>query len=198
MKLCLDNSYFIHPQAIVETKNIGKDTKIWAFTHIQENVEIGSNCNIGEGCFIENGVVIGNDVVVKNHISIWDGIVIGDRVFLGPNVVLTNDLYPRSKIFHSESIKTLIDYGASIGANATIICGVRIGRFSMTGAGSVVTNNVNDFSLIYGNPARFKSWICICTKKFIFKDNNKYTCVCGRQYKQDLNGVVKLLKDIEN
>lgn len=185
---------YIHPQAIVESKNIGHGTNIWAFSHIQRDVKIGSNCNIGEGCFIENGVIVGNDVVIKNNISIWNGITIEDNVFLGPNVVLTNDLYPRAKIYHNNIVKTIIKVGASIGANATIICGITIGQYSLIGAGSVITKDIPDYALYFGNPAEFKNWICICTKK-IFFENDKYQCKCGKSYLKENDNTIRLIKD---
>jgi acetyltransferase-like isoleucine patch superfamily enzyme len=186
----LSNSYFIHPRAIVESSNIGRGTKIWAFSHVAEKAVIGENCNIGEGCYIENNVVIGNNVVVKNNIAIWDGVTIEDDVFLGPNVVLTNDLYPRAKVFHADPIKTLIKKGASIGANSTIICGITIGEYAMIGAGSVVSKDVRAFSLVYGNPARFISWICACTEKLNI--NDQIECKCGRKYRKKDDYIIQV------
>jgi acetyltransferase-like isoleucine patch superfamily enzyme len=177
----LTDSFYKHPNAIVESSNIGDGTKVWAFSHVMEKAVIGDGCNIGEGCFIENRVIIGNNVVIKNNISIWDGITIEDNVFLGPNIVLTNDFLPRAKkVFEPGEI--LIKRGASIGANATIICGITIGEYAMIGAGSVVTKNVAAYSLVYGNPAKFRSWICECTNKLDFDD--RADCVCGRKYKK--------------
>lgn len=188
----MSNSFFKHPSAIVESSSIGKGTRIWAFSHIQEKAMIGENCNIGEGCYIEGGVTIGNNVVIKNNISIWNGVTIEDDVFLGPNVVLTNDLFPRAKVFHSVPIKTLIKKGASIGANATIICGLTIGEYAMIGAGSVVTRDVPAYALVYGNPARFISWICICTNKLHF--DKEIECSCGRKYKRIDNHSIELIE----
>ena len=146
--------YFVHPKAICESENIGKGTRIWAFCHIMKDVVIGEDCNFGDGSFVESGVKIGSRVTVKNHISIWDGVEIEDDVFLGPNCVLTNDLFPRSKIYHKDNVRTLIKKGASIGANATIICGVTLGDYCMIGAGAVVTKDVPAYALVIGNPAR--------------------------------------------
>lgn len=148
------NNVFIHPQAIVESNDIGSDTRIWAFTHILDGAKIGINCNIGEGCYVENGVVIGDNVVIKNQVSIWDGITVEDNVFLGPNVALTNDPAPRAKQFLDKPVKTRIKLGASIGASATIICGITIGNYAMIGAGAVVTKDVPPFALVVGNPGR--------------------------------------------
>lgn len=152
-----DNAY-IHPHALVETSDIGEDTRIWAFVHILPGTTIGNNCNICDHCFIEQGVSIGNNVTVKSGIYIWEGVQIEDDVFLGPNVVFTNDVRPRSKQY-IEPVKTLIGKGASIGANSTVLAGTTIGRYAMTGIGSVITRDVPDHALVYGNPARFKGWV---------------------------------------
>jgi acetyltransferase-like isoleucine patch superfamily enzyme len=151
--------YFIHPAALCESENIGKDTRIWAFVHILKGAKIGEDCNLCDYTFVENDVVIGNRVTVKNGISIWDGITIEDDVFLGPHCVLTNDLYPRSKAYHGETVRTLFKQGATIGANATIVCGNTLGRYCMVGAGAVVTKDIPDFALVVGNPAKFKNWV---------------------------------------
>ncbi len=179
--------YFIHPSAICESENIGSKTRIWAFVHILKNAVIGEDCNICDYCFIENDVTIGDRVTIKNGISVWDGITIEDDVFLGPNCVLTNDLYPRSKAYHPENVKTLIKQGASIGANATIICGITLGRYCMIGAGAVVTKDVPDFALVVGNPAKFKYWVGKAGERLDFNidyfafdgKDNKYRLVKG-------------------
>jgi len=177
----MENNYYIHPTAIVDTKKIGNNTRIWAFTHILGKSEIGSNCNICDYVFIENNVKIGNYVTVKSGIYIWDGVMLEDNVFLGPNVVFTNDVLPRSKIYPRKFESTIIKFGASVGANSVIIAGHTIGKHAMVGAGSVITRNVPDYALVYGNPARFKGYICECAKKLIFLDNEA-KCQCGRNY----------------
>ncbi|WP_404332353.1 acyltransferase [Mesobacillus maritimus] len=182
---------FIHPKALVETKNIGKNTRVWAFAHILAGAMIGQDCNICDHTFIENNVIIGNEVTVKSGIYIWDGIYIEDKVFLGPNVVFTNDLRPRSKRNPTEFVKTHICYGASIGANATIIAGNKIGKWSMVGAGAVVTKNVPDYALVYGNPGTIKGYICECTEKLNF-ENNAASCLCGKNYSYKEGQVQKL------
>jgi acetyltransferase-like isoleucine patch superfamily enzyme len=143
----------IHANADVQTKNIGKNTKVWQYAIILEGARIGENCNINAYCFIENDVVIGNNVTLKCGVYIWDGIIIEDDVFIGPYVTLTNDKYPRSEIYPDQFVKTVIKKGASIGANATVICGITIGENSMIGAGSVVTKDVPPNTIGYDNPS---------------------------------------------
>jgi acetyltransferase-like isoleucine patch superfamily enzyme len=160
-------SFFKHVKSIVETDNIGKDTRIWAFAHIKEGAKIGENCNICNNVFIEDNVEIGNNVKIKNGVSVWDNIVIEDDVFIGPNAVFTNDINPRSfrKKDPSEFKKTLIKRGATIGANATIVCGNTVGEYAFVGAGSVVTKDVCHYGLVYGNPAKLHGYICKCGTK---------------------------------
>ena len=153
-----------HSTALVESDDIGAGTRIWAFAHIMPDVSIGQNCNIGDGVFIESGVRIGDGVTIKNNVLLWSGVEVADHAFLGPNVVFCNDLRPRSprmpgmearyRETSSWISKTIVEEGASIGANATIVCGVRLGHFSMVGAGSVVTQDVGPYRLVVGNPAR--------------------------------------------
>jgi len=144
---------FIHKTAEVKSKKIGKKTNVWQYTVILEGAQIGENCNINAHSFIENDVTVGNNVTVKCGVYIWDGITIEDDVFIGPNVTFTNDKYPRSKVYPEQFTKTIIKRGASIGANATILCGITIGENSIIGAGSVVTKDVPPNTLWYGNPA---------------------------------------------
>lgn len=153
-----NDNIFIHPTSEVSTSQIGANTKIWQYTVILEGAILGENCNVNFSCFIENKVVIGNNVTIKSGIYIWDGVICEDDVFLGPNVVFTNDLYPRSKRY-KEPLETIIKKGASIGANSTILAGLVIGKYAMTGIGSVVTRDIPDYALYYGNPAKFKCWI---------------------------------------
>ena len=153
---------YIHPKALVETDQIGTATKIWAFAHIMADVVVGEDCNIGDHVFIESGVRIGDGVTIKNNALIWKGIHIADYVFIGPNVVFTNDLRPRSPrmpLFKEQGladwlVETQVEEGASVGANATILAGVVLGKYCMVGAGSVVTRDVEPFTLVVGNPAR--------------------------------------------
>ncbi|MEK5036068.1 acyltransferase [Paenibacillus sp. FSL R7-0302] len=171
--------YFTHPQAIVESEEIGEDTRIWAFAHILPNAIIGSNCNINDHTFIENDVVLGDNVTVKSGVYIWDGVRIKDNVFIGPNVTFTNDLRPRSKQYPSVFLETILEEWVSIGANATIIAGNTIGKYAMVGAGSLVTKNIPNNTLWYGNPAKFKGYICNCGEKL----NQQFSCpTCAKQY----------------
>jgi acetyltransferase-like isoleucine patch superfamily enzyme len=177
---------FIHPTAIVETDEIGEGTKIWHFAHIREGAKIGKNCNIGKSVYIDTGVYIGNNVKIQNFATIYKGVIIEDDAFIGPAVVFTNDLYPRSFIWSEDKIlPTVVKKGASIGANSTIVCGIKIGEYSMIGAGSVVTRDVPPFGLVYGNPAKLKGFVCYCGKKLrdvLDEKDGKiiYRCSCGK------------------
>lgn len=150
--------YKIHPLSDVQTENIGENTTIWQYAVILKKAIIGANCNINCHTFIENDVVIGNNVTVKSGIFIWDGITIEDDVFLGPNVVFTNDLRPRSKQY-IEPVKTVIKKGVSIGANSTVLAGVTMHEYAMSGTASNITKDVPAHALVYGNPARIKGWV---------------------------------------
>jgi len=145
----------IHPTAEVQTAQIGEETIIWQYCVILKRAQIGSNCNINYNVFIENDVKIGNNVTIKSGVQIWDGVIIEDDVFVGPNVTFTNDKYPRSKQYPEQFTQTIIREGASIGAGSVLLCGLIIGKNAMIGAGSVVTKNVPDNELWFGNPARF-------------------------------------------
>jgi acetyltransferase-like isoleucine patch superfamily enzyme len=173
--------YFIHPNAIVETEDIGINTRIWAFVHILKNVSIGKNCNVCDFCFIEQGVKIGNNVTVKSGIYIWEGVEIEDNVFLGPNVVFTNDIRPRSKLY-KESSRTLIKKNASIGANSTVLAGITVGEYAMSGIGSVITRDVPAHALIYGNPARQHGWVDTLGEKLIKVTDSEWKSVNSENY----------------
>ena len=148
--------YFIHPNGLCESTSIGSRTRIWAFTHVLEGAVIGSDCNVCEQVFIESGAVIGDRVTIKNGVQIWDGMQVEDDVFIGPNVTFSNDKYPRSRNSSFQMLPTLLKKGCSIGANATILPGITIGKNAMVGAGAVVTRSVADGVTVMGNPARAK------------------------------------------
>jgi acetyltransferase-like isoleucine patch superfamily enzyme/dTDP-4-dehydrorhamnose 3,5-epimerase-like enzyme len=155
----MSNDFFVHEKGICESPYIGKNTRIWAFAHILPKAKIGENCNICDNVFVENDVVIGNNVTIKCGVQLWDGNIIEDNVFIGPNVTFTNDPFPRSKKYPESFSKTIVRQGASIGANATILPGIEIGRDAMVGAGAVVTMSVPPFAVVVGNPARIASYI---------------------------------------
>ena len=153
--------YFAHSSAVIDEGSIiGDNTKIWHFSHIMTNSKIGNNCNIGQNVVISPDVIIGNNVKIQNNVSVYTGVICEDDVFLGPSMVFTNVINPRSSINRKEEfLKTNVGKGASIGANATIICGNNIGKFALIGAGSVVTKEIPDFALVVGNPARQIGWV---------------------------------------
>lgn len=151
--MTFDNSYFVHPQGLCESRNIGEGTRIWAFAHVLPQARIGRGCNICDHVFIENDVILGDGVTVKCGVQLWDGLRIGNNVFIGPNATFTNDRFPRSKKYPAAFLQTVVEDGASIGANATILPGVRIGRGAMIGAGAVVTRSVPPNATVIGNPA---------------------------------------------
>lgn len=151
--------YFRHETAIVATCSIGNKSKIWAFTNILFGAVIGSECNICDHVFIENDVVLGDRVTVKCGVQLWDGLRVEDDVFIGPNATFVNDIFPRSKKYPEKFPKTVLKKGCSIGANATILCGIEIGENAMIGAGAVVTKNVPPNAIAYGNPAKIQRYL---------------------------------------
>jgi acetyltransferase-like isoleucine patch superfamily enzyme len=164
---------------------IGEGSRVWAFSHILSGAKIGVDCNICDHTFIENDVVIGNRVTVKSGVYLWNGLKIEDDVFIGPAVVFSNDHKPRSKGYAYTIAETRLLQGCSIGSNATILPGLLVGRWSMIGAGSVVTKNVPDFAVVFGNPAVFQYWICKCTSRIELGSSNRVTCDCGEAYQFD-------------
>ena len=158
--------YYAHPTAIVESQDIGKGTKIWHFAHIRCGAKIGDSCNIGKSVYIDIGAEIGNNVKIQNFVSVYKGVTIEDDVFVGPSATFTNDLYPRAFIWDEERVcSTRICRGASIGANATIVCGITVGEYAMIGAGSVVAEDVPPFGLVLGNPGRLRGYVCHCGRR---------------------------------
>lgn len=186
-----EKNYFVHESSYVdEPSEIGEGTKIWHFSHIMSNCEIGINCNIGQNVVISPNVTLGNNVKVQNNVSVYTGVVCEDDVFLGPSCVFTNVINPRSFIERkSEYRKTTVKKGASIGANATIVCGHDIGRFAFIGAGCVVTKNIPDYALVVGNPSKIIGYVCECGERLEFK-NNEATCnSCLKKYEMADNNV---------
>jgi acetyltransferase-like isoleucine patch superfamily enzyme len=175
---------FIHKDAVVESSHIGEGTRIWRNVHVMPGAVIGKNCNIGEGCYIENQVKIGNGVTIKNNVSIWDNITIEDAVFIGPAAVFTNDYVPRAqnKKGPEDLDGIVIKKGATIGANATIVCRLTINEYAFIGAGSVVTKDVPPYHVVYGNPAKSKGFMCKCAR-FLPKGKTRFECFCGMKYK---------------
>lgn len=191
--------YFVHPQALVETEEIGPGTRVWAFAHVLAEARIGAECNICDHAFIETGVVLGNNVTVKNGVAIWRGVTVEDNVFLGPNCVLTNDSNPRAYIKKTGAAlqTTLICANATVGANATILCGVTIGPYAFIGAGAVVLRTVPDFALMVGNPARQVGWMCRCARRLPIPIsaslNSSATCPhCQTQFRFTADGLIMM------
>ena len=178
----------VHPTALVESADVGEGTQVWAFVHILEGAVVGEHCKIGDHVFIEGGAVIGNRVTLKNNALIWHGVNIGDDVFVGPNAVFTNVLAPRSRhqTYPEDWEKTVVADRATIGANSTIVSGIRLGFNCMVGAGSVVTRDVPDYALVYGNPARQDGWVCDCAHRL----GEDLTCgSCGRHFEESATGL---------
>ncbi len=187
--------YFAHKTAVIDRNcNIGKKTKIWHFSHIMQNCVIGEECNIGQNVVISPYVILGKKVKVQNNVSIYTGVVCEDYVFVGPSAVFTNIINPRSAIKRNDNYsKTLIKKGASIGANATIICGNTIGEYAFVGAGAVVTKDVLPYSLVIGNPAKIIGWVSEFGHKLKFDSNGIATCKESNQnYQLKNNTVLKL------
>ena len=189
--------YFAHETAFVDPGcTIGKGTKIWHFSHIMPNCILGENCNIGQNVVISPDVVLGKNVKVQNNVSIYTGVICEDDVFLGPSMVFTNVMNPRSAVNRkNEYLKTVVRRGASIGANATIVCGHDIGEFAFIGAGAVVTKTVAPYALMVGNPARQLGWMSEYGQRLEF--NNEGVAICsesGEDYKLENNKVIKISK----
>lgn len=179
----MSEKYFIHKDALVESCSIGAGTRVWRNAHIMPGAVVGENCNIGENCFIEGHVVIGSGVTIKNNVAIWDNITIGDDVFVGPAAVFTNDLRPRAHIKKTfrDLESTVIKKGATIGANATVVCGITIHEHAFVGAGSVVVRDVPPYGVVYGNPAQLRGCMCECTRALPATDGRSQ-CECGLAY----------------
>ena len=189
-------NYFVHESSYVdEPCQIGKGTKIWHFSHIMKNSVIGENCNIGQNVVVSPDVQLGNNVKIQNNVSVYTGVVCEDDVFLGPSMVFTNVINPRSGVIRKdEYMKTVVKKGASIGANATIVCGNNIGRYSFIGAGAVVTKEVPDYALMVGNPSRNIGWMSEFGERLVFNENGIAICdTTGSRYKL-INNLVKKIR----
>lgn len=174
----IEKNYFVHPSSYIDQPcTIGEGTKIWHFSHIMAYSEIGKNCNIGQNVVISTDVKVGNHVKIQNNVSLYTGVICDDEVFIGPSVVFTNVINPRSNIVRkNEFKKTFINKGVTIGANATILCGITIGEYAFVGAGSVVTKNIKPFSIVVGNPAKPIGWMSKYGCKLIFGSSDTAVC----------------------
>jgi UDP-2-acetamido-3-amino-2,3-dideoxy-glucuronate N-acetyltransferase len=188
-------AYYAHPTAVIDAGcEIGAGTKIWHFTHIMTACKIGNNCNFGQNVVVSPGVVLGNNVKVQNNVSIYTGVTCGDDVFLGPSCVFTNVINPRSGVNRRDQYAaTHVGTGASIGANATIVCGHDIGQYAFIGAGAVVTKHVPDYALVVGNPARQTGWMSEYGNKLNFDQDGLAVCAeSGQQYKLEAGRVKRI------
>lgn len=193
----MEKDYFVHESSYVdEPCEIGEGTKIWHFSHVMKNSRIGKRCNIGQNVVISPDVRIGDNVKIQNNVSIYTGVELEDDVFCGPSMVFTNVVNPRSHVSRKDEYrKTLVKRGASIGANATVVCGYMIGRYAFIGAGAVVTKDVPDYALVVGNPGHVAGWMCQCGIKLDLSrhaENSEQTVcnACGKKYAKE-NGVVR-------
>jgi UDP-2-acetamido-3-amino-2,3-dideoxy-glucuronate N-acetyltransferase len=184
------SDYFVHESSYIdEGAEIGTGTKIWHFSHVMTGARIGERCNIGQNVLVSSQVSIGNNVKIQNNVSLYTGVIVEDDAFLGPSMVFTNVINPRSHVNRkNEYQSTLVKKGASIGANATVLCGTTLGRYCFIGAGSVVTHDVPDYALAYGAPARIHGWMCQCGEQLTFvqqDEDEKAKCEsCGDTYRK--------------
>ncbi len=188
----MSDKYFVHPTAIIdEGAKIGARTKIWHFSHIMGGAIIGEDCVLGQNVFVGKNVVIGNKVKIQNNVSVFEGVILEDEVFCGPSMVFTNVINPRSFIERKDEFKnTLVKKGATIGANATIVCGITVGEYAFIGAGAVVTKDVPSYALVYGNPAKIRGYVCKCGEKLEFDEKGIAKCKkCGMKYSKRGNKV---------
>ena len=192
----MDTDFYIHETAVIDDGcEIGKGTKIWHFTHVMSNCKIGEGCNLGQNVVVSPGVVLGKNVKVQNNVSIYTGVTCDDDVFLGPSCVFTNVINPRSAVNRRNSYaSTHVGKGATIGANATIVCGNRIGSFAFIGAGAVVTKEIPDYALVIGNPAKHIGWMSEYGQRLNFDDKGEAVCIESQQTYRLENGVVVRVK----
>ncbi len=191
----MKENYFVHPSCVIDDGAIiGEGTSIWHYCHLMPKAAVGSGCRLGQNTFIDNNVIIGNNVKIQNNVSVYNGVIIEDDAFIGPSVVFTNVINPRSFIERKlEFKKTLIKKGATIGANATIICGVEVGEYALIGAGALVSRSVAAFALVLGNPARQTGWVSELGLKLNFNKDGHAVCPgSGNEYNLRNNRVTKL------
>lgn len=191
----MQTKYFVHDTSVIdEGAEIGEGTKIWHFCHLMSKAKVGKNCNIGQNVFIANDVVLGNNVKVQNNVSLYSGVTCDDDVFLGPSMVFTNVINPRSAVNRrNEYTRTYVGKGATIGANATIVCGHDIGTYAFIGAGAVVTKNIPDYALVVGNPAKQIGWMSEYGHRLEFNESGKGICKeSGEEYLLEENRIRKI------
>jgi UDP-2-acetamido-3-amino-2,3-dideoxy-glucuronate N-acetyltransferase len=192
-----ERSFWAHETACVDDPDaIGEGTRVWHFSHISKGARVGRGCSIGQNVYIAPGAVVGAGVKIQNNVSVYDGVTLEDAVFCGPSVVFTNVINPRSHISRKHEFRpTLVRHGATLGANATILCGLTIGRYAFVGAGAVVTRDIPDFALIMGNPGRQQGWMCRCGVKLklaVRGGRPRVSCqVCGAGYRHSRAGLVE-------
>lgn len=176
----------VHPRGLCESADVGPRTRVWAFAHVMEGAVVGADCNVGDHAFVEAGAVVGDRVTIKNAVMVWDRVTVEDDVFLGPGVAFTNDLNPRAGFKKDPSgfLPTTVRRGATIGANATVVCGTVIGEHAFVGAGSVIVADVAPHALVAGNPARRIGWVCECGERLV----ETLACTCGRAYRAGPDG----------
>ncbi|MDD2477338.1 MAG: DapH/DapD/GlmU-related protein [Dysgonamonadaceae bacterium] len=187
----MEKEYFVHESSYIdENVTIGKGTKIWHFCHVQKGVKLGDNCSLGQNVNVANNVKIGNGVRIQNNVSVYEGVEIEDNVFCGPSCVFTNVNAPRSHYsVHGHYAKTLIKWGASLGANSTIVCGHTVGCCSLIAAGAVVTKDVKDYALMVGVPAKQLGWVCECGNRLC---DDLVCSVCTKKYKETDTGLIEI------
>lgn len=190
------SNYFAHPTAVIDKGcTIGAGTKIWHFSHVMTDSTLGERCNLGQNVVVSPGVVLGNNVKVQNNVSIYTGVICEDDVFLGPSCVFTNIINPRSAVIRRDQyVKTTVKRGASIGANATIVCGGTLGKYCLIGAGAVVTKDIPDYALVVGNPSRQIGWVSAYGHRLEFNDQGLASCPESGEKYQLTNGVVSPVK----
>ncbi|MDF1865591.1 MAG: acyltransferase [Saprospiraceae bacterium] len=195
MSNILEINYFAHETAVIdEGAEIGRNTKVWHFCHIMSKAKIGENCNLGQNVFVANDAILGDNVKVQNNVSIYNGVICDNDVFLGPSMVFTNVINPRSAVNRrNEYTRTYVGKGATIGANATIVCGHDIGKYAFIGAGAVVTKNIPDYALVIGNPAKQIGWMSEYGHRLEFNESGKGICKeSGEEYLLEENRIRKI------